>query len=111
MSTLELHREGMLLALLLFVLIRPVATLVGLIGSRYSLREFQLIAWFGIRGAGSFYYLMYVIAAGVPAAIAEKLLTIVLTVVSISIVVHGISATPLMALAPGKRHKKHASKR
>jgi hypothetical protein len=34
---------------------------------------------------------MFVIAAGVPALIAEKLLTIVLTVVSISVVVHGMS--------------------
>jgi len=106
MSTLELDRQGMLVALLLFVVFRPVATLVGLIGCRYSLREFQLISWFGIRGAGSFYYLMFVIAAGVPTVIAEKLLTIVLTVVSISVVVHGISASPLMALAARQRRKK-----
>ena len=106
MSTLELDRQGMLVALLLFFLIRPAATLVGLIGCKYSWREFQLISWFGIRGAGSFYYLMFVIAAGVPTVIAETLLTIVLTVVSISIVVHGISATPLMALAArGKKRR------
>lgn len=106
MSTLELDRQGMLVALLLFVVFRPFATLVGLIGCRYSLREFQLISWFGIRGAGSFYYLMFVIAAGVPTVIAEKLLAIVLTVVSISVVVHGISASPLMALAARQRRKK-----
>jgi len=110
MSTLELHRQGMVLALLLFVVIRPAATFVGLIGCRYNLREFQLISWFGIRGAGSFYYLMYVIAAGVPNVIAEELLTMVLTVVSISIVVHGISATPLMALAEAARQQKRASR-
>jgi NhaP-type Na+/H+ or K+/H+ antiporter len=98
MSTLELDPQGMLLALLLFVVIRPVATFLGLIGCHYTLRELRLISWFGIRGAGSFYYLMYVISAGVPAAVAGKLLTLVLTVVSISVVVHGISATPLMAL-------------
>jgi NhaP-type Na+/H+ or K+/H+ antiporter len=107
MSTLEFDRQGMVVALLLFVLIRPAATLVGLIGCNYSWREFQLISWFGIRGAGSFYYLMFVIAAGVPHVISQKLMTIVLTVVSISIVVHGISATPLMALAA--RHQKRRS--
>jgi len=106
MSTLELDREGMLVALLLFLVIRPAATLVGLIGCRYSPGELQLISWFGIRGAGSFYYLMYVIAAGVPQVIAEKLLTIVLTVVSISVVVHGISATPLMALAARQKRRR-----
>lgn len=106
MSTLELDRQGMLLALLLFVVIRPLATFLGLIGCRYTLHEFRLISWFGIRGAGSFYYLMYILSAGVPAAIAGKLLTIVLTVVSISVVAHGISATPLMALRPRARRKK-----
>jgi len=106
MSTLELDRQGMLVALLLFVVIRPAATLVGLIGCRYRRREFQLISWFGIRGAGSFYYLMYVIAAGVPTVIAEKLVTIVLTVVSISVVVHGISATPLMALDARQKRRR-----
>jgi NhaP-type Na+/H+ or K+/H+ antiporter len=106
MSTLALDSQGMLLALLLFVVIRPLATFLGLIGCHYTMREFRLISWFGIRGAGSFYYLMYVISTDVPAAIAGKLLTIVLTVISISVVVHGISATPLMALKPRARQKK-----
>lgn len=105
MSTLGLDSQGVLLALLLFVVIRPLATFLGLIGCRYTMREFRLISWFGIRGAGSFYYLMYVISTGVAPAIAEKLLTVVLTVVSISVVVHGISATPLMALKPRARKK------
>lgn len=106
MSTLEFDNQGILLALLLFVAIRPLATLLGLIGCRYTMREFRLISWFGIRGAGSFYYLMYVISTDVPAAIAGKLLTIVLTVISISVVAHGISATPLMALRPRARQKR-----
>ena len=106
MSTLEFDRQGMLLALLLFVVIRPLATFLGLVGCRYTLREFRLISWFGIRGAGSFYYLMYVISTDVPADIAGKLLTLVLTVVSISVVAHGISATPLMALKPRARQNK-----
>jgi NhaP-type Na+/H+ or K+/H+ antiporter len=106
MSTLELDHQGILVAFLLFVVIRPAATLVGLVGCRYSLREFQLISWFGIRGAGSFYYLMYAISAGVPHVITERLLAIVLTVVSISVVVHGISATPLMALAARQKKRR-----
>jgi NhaP-type Na+/H+ or K+/H+ antiporter len=99
-STIEIDRRGLLLALLLFVVIRPLATYIGLIGCRYTKHEFRLISWFGIRGAGSFYYLMFVITAGVPASVASALLTIVLTVVSMSVVVHGISATPLMKLKP-----------
>jgi NhaP-type Na+/H+ or K+/H+ antiporter len=86
--------------------IRPLATWLGLIGCRYTMHEFRLISWFGVRGAGSFYYLMYVIANGAPAAVASELLTIVLTVVSISVVVHGISATPLMKLKPKMRRRR-----
>ena len=107
-SGLELDQQGMLIALLLFIVIRPVATLLGLVGCACDKRELRLISWFGIRGAGSFYYLMYVISAGVASEIADTLLSIVLTVVTISIVAHGISATPLMALKPHvlaeKRH-------
>jgi NhaP-type Na+/H+ or K+/H+ antiporter len=106
MSTLEFDKHGVLLALLLFVVIRPLATWLGLIGCRYTMHEFRLISWFGVRGAGSFYYLMYVIANGAPAAVASELLTIVLTVVSISVVVHGISATPLMKLKPKVRRRR-----
>jgi NhaP-type Na+/H+ or K+/H+ antiporter len=106
MSTLEFDRRGLLLALLLFVLIRPLATWLGLMGCRYTLREFSLISWFGVRGAGSFYYLMYVIVNGASRSVAAELLTIVLTVVSVSVVVHGISGTPLMKFKPKLRRRR-----
>jgi sodium/hydrogen antiporter len=55
-----------------------------------------LIAWFGIRGIGSLYYLMYAIQQRLATELAEYLASLVLTVVAASIIVHGISATPLM---------------
>jgi NhaP-type Na+/H+ or K+/H+ antiporter len=54
--------------------------------------------WFGIRGVGSIYYLMYAIHKGLPPDVAERLVAITLTVVTVSIMVHGISVTPLMNL-------------
>ena len=55
-----------------------------------------LTMWFGIRGIGSIYYLMYAIEHGIPEPIAERLTALTLTTVACSIVVHGISVAPLM---------------
>ncbi len=50
----------------------------------------------GIRSIGSLYYLFYALNHGVPETLARQLVPLVLTVVAVSIVVHGISVTPLM---------------
>jgi NhaP-type Na+/H+ or K+/H+ antiporter len=84
-----------LVALLLLV-VRPVAVRVGLVGAPISAEQRRLLSWFGIRGIGSLYYLMYALNHGVPDAIAEPLIGLTLTVVASSIVLHGISVTPLM---------------
>jgi NhaP-type Na+/H+ or K+/H+ antiporter len=44
------------------------------------------------------YYAAYASAHGIPLAAAENLLACVFTVIAASIVVHGVSATPLMSL-------------
>ena len=54
------------------------------------------IAWFGVRGVGSIYYLAYALSHGVPAPAGRMLADITLVVVAGSIVLHGISVTPLM---------------
>jgi len=81
---------------LLLLLVRPMAVLIGLAGSRISTPQQRLIAWFGIRGVGSLYYLSYAINRGVSGELANTLTALTLTVVVTSIVVHGISVTPLM---------------
>ncbi len=81
---------------LLFLLIRPIAVAVGLFRSDTDLHQRSLMAWFGIRGIGAIYYLMYAIEHGLPAELAQPLTTITLTTITASIVIHGISVTPLM---------------
>lgn len=81
----------------LFLLIRPTSVALGLIGARESGQQQALLAWFGIRGIGSIYYLMYSIQHGLSSELSEQLTTITLTVVAISIFVHGFSVTPLMS--------------
>ncbi|UFP96191.1 cation:proton antiporter [Gloeobacter morelensis] len=83
---------------LLFLVIRPISVWIGLLGSNTSGLQRRLMAWFGIRGIGSIYYLMFAITHGLPGDIARTLTAITLAVVAISIVVHGISVTPLMSL-------------
>jgi NhaP-type Na+/H+ or K+/H+ antiporter len=47
-------------------------------------------------GGGSLYYLTFAITGGLATPLAQRLVPLVLAVVAVSIVVHGISATPLM---------------
>lgn len=84
-----------LAAMAIVFLIRPLAAWVSLIGSGHPARERGLISFFGIRGIGSFYYIAYGINHG-DFGSSERLWAIVALVVLISIVVHGISATPAM---------------
>jgi NhaP-type Na+/H+ or K+/H+ antiporter len=85
-------------ALLLFLVLRPLSVWLGLLGAPISRDQRIMISWFGIRGIGSIYYLVYAINHGLPAAAAQQIAAITLTTVTISIVLHGISVTPLMAL-------------
>jgi NhaP-type Na+/H+ or K+/H+ antiporter len=82
---------------ILLVLIRPFAVWVGLMHSSSSREQRWLIGWFGIRGIGSLYYLMYAINHGLSEQLAHQLTALTLSVVVTSIIVHGISVTPMMA--------------
>ena len=55
-----------------------------------------MAGWFGVRGIGSLYYLMYAIQHGLPEDLAVELIQLTLVVVTLSIVVHGISVKPMM---------------
>jgi NhaP-type Na+/H+ or K+/H+ antiporter len=90
--------------LLLFFVARPAAVWIGLVGATGISRDQRLlISWFGIRGVGSVFYLLYAINHGLPSALAQQLIAITLTTVAASIVVHGISVTPLMSLYTRRR--------
>ena len=81
---------------LLLLVIRPVAAGMGMIGSTTTWLQRAFIGWFGIRGIGSIYYLMYAIVHGVSDETARLLTGLTLAAVATSVVVHGVSVTPLM---------------
>ena len=92
-------------ALILFLVVRPLSVWLGLLGAPVLNEQRLLISWFGIRGIGSIYYVMYAINHGIPSALANEFAALTLTVVAASIMLHGISVTPLMNLYG--RHKAH----
>jgi sodium/hydrogen antiporter len=87
---------GLWIAFILFGLIRPLATMVSLAGTSLSRRQRAFMAWFGVRGIGSVYYLAFAVSHGVAAEQARLLADITLVVVGASILMHGISVTPMM---------------
>ena len=89
-------REALWFLPLVFLVIRPVSVELALLGSSAHGTERRLIAWFGIRGIGSLYYLMYAVQHGLPEQTASRLAALTLTVVAGSILAHGVSVTPLM---------------
>jgi sodium/hydrogen antiporter len=79
----------------LFFIVRPLAVEASLIGSCAASGQRRLMSWFGIRGVGSFYYLLYAIEHA-PRAVAAPLVPLVIAAIAASVIVHGITATPLM---------------
>lgn len=96
LSAAFLPREAIWFLPLLFLVIRPAAVYAGTVGAGATPAQRRLIAWFGIRGIGSVYYLTYAMQHGLPEALGRTLAALVLAAVAVSAVVHGISVTPLM---------------
>jgi NhaP-type Na+/H+ or K+/H+ antiporter len=77
------------------LLVRPVAAAVGLAGAAGSRTERCAIAFFGVRGIGSVYYLAYALGS---ADFDEQgqLYGVVALVIVGSVLLHGLSAGPVM---------------
>ncbi|SAK87675.1 sodium/hydrogen exchanger [Caballeronia catudaia] len=79
----------------LFLVLRPAAVEISLIGSHAAGAQRRLMSWFGIRGVGSFYYLLYALEHA-PRDVATPLVPLVIATITASVILHGITATPLM---------------
>ena len=85
------------LALALFFVLRPIAVYLCLLRTPTGRYQRSMMAWFGIRGIGSLYYLAYSLSHGLKENTAD-LVGLTFSVVALSIVVHGISSQPLLNL-------------
>jgi NhaP-type Na+/H+ or K+/H+ antiporter len=94
---------GALLGVLLVLVIRPLTAWVSLAGTPMRRSERWVAAAFGVRGVGSVFYLAYAgsdFGADLPWLWATVGFTVVL-----SVVVHGVAATPLMRMLDHRRDR------
>lgn len=110
-GTIDFRGEVLWFVPLLFLVIRPLAVAVGLLGTTSTRMERGLTGWFGIRGVGSIYYLMFAITHGIRDEAGERIAGLTLAVVVASIVVHGLSVTPLMEWYERRKAASPARKR
>ncbi len=88
--------QGIAVGLAVVLVIRPLAGLISLLGHTAPGHERSAIAFFGIRGIGSGFYLAYALEEA-DFAQAGELWAILVFVVLLSVVLHGVSASPVMA--------------
>ncbi|OKH87624.1 sodium:proton antiporter [Thalassospira sp. TSL5-1] len=78
------------------LVLRPACVWLCMIGSPYSLAEKLFIGWFGPRGIASIIYLLIMVTM-LGIAGYEALVACVALIVTVSVIAHGISASPLSA--------------
>lgn len=88
--------KALWLAAALFLLIRPLSARLILIDGNVDARQRRLIGWFGVRGISSLYYLCYAISHGLTAELVDPAIAYTLSIVALSIVVHGLTMQPLL---------------
>ncbi|MFC8405684.1 cation:proton antiporter [Streptomyces griseoincarnatus] len=89
--------QGAAVGMVLPFVVRPLAGWVAQFGAAAGPRERVVTAFFGIRGIGSLFYLAYALDShdfGVP---PEVLWAVVTFTVVASVVLHGVSATPVIS--------------
>lgn len=92
-------------AAVVLLLVRPLAGWAGLAGGRTGPRERAVIAFFGVRGVGSLFYVTYALQKGVFAEQAALWRIVGLVAIG-SILLHGLTATPAMWWLDRERRRK-----
>jgi len=82
---------------LLFLVIRPLSVLLMPWGRLLDGPQRLLIGWFGIRGIGSLFYLFFALNHNLQPEVARLCIDLTLSVVALSILVHGLSTQPTLA--------------
>lgn len=93
---LRFAAPGLLIAGLLIFVVRPIGAWISTIGDRTHPVRRLLFGWFGVRGVGSIYYLAYALGEGLRDEVGEAIAWITFITIVVSVLLHGISSTPLM---------------
>ena len=111
MPWVQWRGEPLVYATLLLLVIRPLSVFLTIPGRALPRTQRRIVAWFGIRGVGSLFYLALVIDSGLSPTLATDLMNATLPAIALSILLHGVSATPLMALYRRRRVLNRRDKR
>jgi hypothetical protein len=98
--TFALHWDAtaLMLALIIFVVVRPLSVFILTWRAKESRFHRISLGWLGIRGIGSLNYIAYAWVHGLSGVDANRMADIAITVVTLSVFIHGISVTPLLTL-------------
>lgn len=88
--------QGLLMAALLFVVIRPLSVWIVTMGTKTPPRQRLALGWLGIRGIGSINYTAWAYTHGLAGEDATRMANMAFTLVVASVLIHGISVTPLL---------------
>ena len=105
----NLTSRGAAIGVLLLLVVRPLSAWVGLRFLHRGVlgpRERWATAFFGVRGIGSLYYLAYAMGHVKFAGSGELWSTVTFTV-TLSVLLHGVSATPIMRQLDERRGGGH----
>jgi NhaP-type Na+/H+ or K+/H+ antiporter len=91
-----------LIGVAIMLVVRPLVGWLSLLGLAEPAGARALVAFFGVRGIGTFYYVAYALQRA-RFDEAPRIVAISSFVVLASVLVHGVSSTPLMALADRRR--------
>ncbi|MCS6872341.1 MAG: potassium/proton antiporter [Anaerolineae bacterium] len=97
---------GLVVALFLMLVARPLSALVALLFSRFTLRERLMVGWVGLRGAAPIILATFPLLAGLPKA--DTLFNLVFFAVLASVLLQGPTIVPIARWlgveAPQPRH-------
>ncbi|MBA8952870.1 cation:proton antiporter [Actinomadura namibiensis] len=93
----DLTWQGAALGLLLLLVVRPLVGWLSLHRGLAGPRERRTIAFFGVRGIGSLFYLAYALGHADFGVSARSLWAVVTFTVLVSVCLHGLTSTPVLA--------------
>jgi NhaP-type Na+/H+ or K+/H+ antiporter len=104
----QLTWQIFLYAILSLTIVRIIPVIIALIKRKLSLKEKLFIGWFGPRGLASIVFAIMLLDIQTPHE--ETIITTILCTVFLSVVLHGITANPLISLLNMKKPDKSNTK-
>ena len=99
--------RDLLVAAVVLLVVRPATGFLSLWRGAGSKRERAAIAFFGVRGIGSIYYVAFALGMA-EFADAEEVVGVIALVIAGSVVLHGMTAGPLMARFDARRERRRS---